>query len=80
MKKLYNKNLIIIIIVCLGFGLEFMLGYFLGNNELRKNAIIKEQQNLISSYVNLEKVNQDNKCDWLYDFYLEHAKEDGAYE
>lgn len=70
----------IIIIICIGFIIEFYLGYKFGNNKLRKDAIIKEQQNLISSYVNLNKIDNDNKCEWLYDFYLEHSKEAGAYE
>lgn len=50
-----------------------------------KNAIIKEQQNLISSYVKKIKedcpeCNCEDQYKWLIDFYDEFHEEVGAYE
>lgn len=48
-----NKDKLHYIIYILTIILSVILGFSFGNSELRKNAIIKEQQNLIESYVNI---------------------------
>lgn len=48
-----KKDKVYYIIYILTIILSVILGFSFGNSELRKNGIIKEQQNLIESYVNI---------------------------
>ena len=46
-----------------------------------KDKVIKKKQELINSQVRMIISIKDNcDCEWLYDFYLEHAEENGAFE
>lgn len=46
-----------------------------------KDKIIEEKEETIESQVRmLIKLRDDCSCEWLYDFYLEHAEEIGAFE
>ena len=50
-------------------------------NLKEKNKIIKEKEETIESQVRmLIKLRDNCSCEWLYNFYLEHAEEVGAYE
>ena len=55
MKKMMkmNKDKLHYIIYLLTIILCLLIGFVFGDNNLRKDAIIEEQQNLIESYVNI---------------------------
>lgn len=59
----------------------FVLGFVAIGEKDKLNKKIQDQQDLINSQVQMI-IDLKNNCDceWLYDFYLEHAKEVGAYE
>jgi hypothetical protein len=59
----------------------FVLGFVFIREKDKLNRKIQDQQDLINSQVHMI-IDLKNNCDceWLYDFYLEHAEEVGAYE
>ena len=58
---------------------EIQDGYEKEKRGLEKE--LQEKQELIESQVRmLIKLRDNCTCEWLYDFYLEHAEEVGAYE
>ena len=70
-----------ILLVAIGLFVNLSENYSLKKENKELKTQLKRKQDLINSQVRMIIDIKDHcDCEWLYDFYLEHAEEAGAYE
>lgn len=76
-----DKTTIIFITILIALACIFAIyGYAIGRIDELKKEITKKQDLIDSQVRMLIDIKDHCECEWLYDFYLEHAEEVGAME